>query len=231
MATELIFLTTLIDVLEGRDVAIIDVPGAFIQADMDELVHVHFNGKMLDLLLEIDAEMYRLCIVQEGKEQVMYVELLKALYGTVWAAQLFWEQLSGKLLEWGFMPNPYDLCIMNKMIEGKQLTVAWHVDDLKASHMLSTMVDQFIEDMESEFGKETPINKSCRKVHDYLRMRLDFLKPGEVTVTMIDYIKAILHVAPKDMHGRAVTLAVTHLFQSDSTNPVYLTEDRTTTYV
>lgn len=160
MATKSIFLTAVIDALEGRDdVAIIDVPGAFMQADMDELVHVRFTRKMLDLLIKIDAEMYKPCVVIEGKERVMYVELLKALYGTVQAARLFWEKLSGKLLEWGFTPNPYDPCVMNKIIKGKQLTVAWHVDDLKASHVLSTVVDKFIEDMEREFGKETPINK------------------------------------------------------------------------
>jgi hypothetical protein len=231
VATESIFLTAVINALEGRDVAIIDVPGAFMQADMDELVHVRFTGKMVDLLIEIDAEMYQPCVVMEGKERVMYVELLKALYGTVRAARLFWEKLSGKLLEWGFVPNPYDPCVMNKIVEGKQLTVAWHVDDLKASHVMSTVVDKFIEDMEREFGKETPINKSRGKVHDYLGMTLDFSKPGEVTVTMIDYIKAVLHNAPKEMRGRAVTPAATHLFQVNSINPVYLGEEKAEIYV
>jgi hypothetical protein len=231
VATESIFLTAVIDALEGRDVAVIDVPGAFMQADMDELVHIRFTGKMVDLLLEIDPDMYGPCVVREGKEKVMYVELLKALYGTVRAARLFWEKLSGKLLEWGFTPNPYDPCVMNKMVDDKQLTVAWHVDDLKVSHVLSTVVDQFIKDMEDEFGKETPINKSRGKVHDYLGMTLDFSKPGEVTVTMIDYIKTILHDAPKEMRGKAVTPAATHLFQVNTVNPVHLGEEKAETYV
>ena len=89
---------------------------------------------MLELLVEIDPEMYGPCVVMEGKEKVMYMELLKALYGTLHAARLFWEKLSGKLLEWGFEANPYDSCVMNKIIDGKQLTVTWHVDDLKVSH-------------------------------------------------------------------------------------------------
>ena len=81
---------------------------------------------------------------------------------------------------------------MNKMIDGKQLTVAWHVDDLRALHVLSTVVDQFIKDLvEDEFGKEAPLNKLCRKIHDYLGMKLDFSKPREVTITMIDYIKSV----------------------------------------
>jgi hypothetical protein len=39
----------------------LDVLAAFMQADMDELVHVHFTGKMVDLLLEIDWDMYGPC--------------------------------------------------------------------------------------------------------------------------------------------------------------------------
>jgi hypothetical protein len=231
VATESVFLTMVIDALEGRDVAVLDVPGAFMQADMDELVHVRFTGKMVDLLMEIDQNMYGPCIVKEGKETVMYVELLKALYGTVRAARLFWEKLTGKLLEWGFTANPYDPCVMNKIVEGTQLTVTWHVDDLKVSHAKPSVVDQFIADMEGEFGKETPLNKSRGKVHDYLGMTLDFSKSGEVTVTMIDYIKMILHDAPKEMRGSAATPAANHLFQVNTVNPIPLDKDKAEIYV
>ena len=79
--------------------------------------------------------MYEPFVVYEGKQKVMYVELLKALYGTIRAARLFWEKLTRKLLEWGFVINPYDSCVANKMVNGKQLTVVWHVDDLKISHV------------------------------------------------------------------------------------------------
>jgi hypothetical protein len=221
VATEAVFLTAVIDALEERDVAVLDVPGAFMQADMDELVHVRFTGKMVDLLLDIDPVMYGPCISYEKGEKVLYVELLKALYGTLRAARLFWEKLSGKLKEWGFVPNPYDSCVANKMINGKQLTVAWHVDDLKVSHVDATVVDKFIYDMEQEFGKESPINKSRGKIHDYLGMVLDFTKQGEVAVTMVDYIKSILNDVPNDMKGCAATPAANHLFQINE-NPTYL---------
>jgi hypothetical protein len=224
-----------IDALEGREVAVIDVPGAFMQADMDELVHVRFTGKMVDLLLEIDRDMMNgPCVVKEGKETVMYVELLKALYGTIRAARLFWEKLTGKLLEWGFIPNPYDPCVMNKNVNDKQLTVTWHVDDsLKVSHVESmAVVDQFIEDMECEFGKETPLlNQSRGKVHDYLGMTLDFSKPGEVTITMINYLKGLLHDAPKEMRGSAATPAASHLFEVNQENPVLLGNEKADIYV
>ena len=62
VATEAVFLTSVIDALENREVAVFDVPGAFVQADMDELVHVRFIGKMVDLLMEIDEAMYKPCV-------------------------------------------------------------------------------------------------------------------------------------------------------------------------
>ena len=63
-------------------------------------------------------------------EPVIYVRLLKALYGTLKSALLFWENLSETLQEWGFKINPYDWCVANKMINSKQCTIGWHVDDL-----------------------------------------------------------------------------------------------------
>ena len=83
IASKAMFLMAVIDAMEGRKVAVFNVPGAFIQADKDELVHVRFTGKMVELLLEIDKDMYEPCVTTEGRQQVMYVELLKALYGTL----------------------------------------------------------------------------------------------------------------------------------------------------
>jgi hypothetical protein len=88
IATEAVFLTAVIDAMEARCVAVMDVPGAFMQADMpeDEMTHVRLTGIMVDILLEIDPDMYEPYVVYEGKEKVLYLELLKALYGTLRAA-------------------------------------------------------------------------------------------------------------------------------------------------
>jgi hypothetical protein len=58
VSTQAVFLTSLIDAHEGRDVATVDIHGAFMHADMDDLVHLRLTGKMVDLLLEIDREAY-----------------------------------------------------------------------------------------------------------------------------------------------------------------------------
>lgn len=109
------FLTAVIDALENRNVAIVDIPGAFMQVDLeDETIHVRLAGKMVELLLKIDRELYEPYLVCERSKPVLYVQLLKALYGTIRAARLFWERLSAQLVEWGFAPNAYDSCVVHK---------------------------------------------------------------------------------------------------------------------
>jgi hypothetical protein len=172
------------DTHEDRDVATVDIPGGFMQADMDDLVHLRLTGKMVDLLLDIDQDKYTPFVAPEGKEKVMFVELTNALYGTLKAAKLFWLLLSGKLQEWGFKINGYDSCVANKLIDGKQCTVIWHVDDLKISHVEPKTVDDIISKLEQEFGKEAPLSIQRGRVHDYLGMCLDFSSPGKLVVSM-----------------------------------------------
>lgn len=99
------------------------------------------------------------------------------------------------------------------LTESKQLTVAWHVDDLKASHKRLKVLEEFARQLNAEFRKETPIVESYGKQHDYyLGMMLDYSQPGEVKITTImDCIKLILHDVPKDMSRTAATLAGNHL--------------------
>ena len=49
--------------------------------------------------------------------------------------------------------NAHDPCVANKMINGKQHTVSWHVDDLKASHVDPKVNDEFREWLQKEFGQ------------------------------------------------------------------------------
>ncbi len=41
------------------------------------------------------------------------------------------------------MLNPNDLCVTNKVVNGKQMTVCWHVDNLKVLHCNPNQVTIF----------------------------------------------------------------------------------------
>ena len=49
VAIESVMLSCTIDAIERRDVGIVDIPNAFMQADMDETVHMKLEGKMAEL--------------------------------------------------------------------------------------------------------------------------------------------------------------------------------------
>ena len=223
VATESVLLSCVIDAKEQRDVATVDIPGAFMQGDQDETVHMHLEGTLAELLTKCDPMLYRQYVVTENNRPVLYVELIKALYRTLRAALIFWRKLTSKLVEWGFVINPYDWCVANKQIHCQQCTLVWHVDDMKILLVDSRVVHSIIRTLEQEFRKEAPLTIQRGKVHDYLVMVLDFTNPGKVTIRMEDYIKNVLTELPEDMDGMATTSAADHLFKVNKA-PTYLNE-------
>ena len=138
-ALESVLLTSTIGTKEGRDVAIIDIPNAFVTTrieDKKDTVIVHLRGKLAELMVATDPEIYKKYVsVNRKGELVLYVEALNALYGIMKAALLFYLKFVKNLKSIGFLLNPYDPCVAIKIVDGAQLTVVWHVDDLKVSHM------------------------------------------------------------------------------------------------
>ena len=67
-ATELVFITAEINATEVRDVAVIDAPGSFLTADIDKEVIVILENEMVDVMLEIDKDVYEKYVIH-GKNQ------------------------------------------------------------------------------------------------------------------------------------------------------------------
>ena len=65
---------------------------------------------------------------------MLYVRAGKALNWMLRVALLFYRKLRADLEDMGFEVNPYDPCVANKIVNGSQCTIVWHVDDLKVSH-------------------------------------------------------------------------------------------------
>ena len=126
-ALESVLLTSTIDAAEERYVAVIDIHNAFIQTriknDEDKVV-LFLRGKLADLLIETAPEIYRKHItINRNGETVLYVRALHGIYSI--AALLFYQNFVGDLMTIGFKLNPYDPCVANKTINGKELTLVW----------------------------------------------------------------------------------------------------------
>ena len=142
-------LTATIDALEVRDGALVDITGAYLIADMDDEVHEVFRGTLAELMMAADPELYRTFMSYETGQAILYVRMQKALYGCLKSALMFYEKLVGVLEACGFRVNPYDPCVANKIVGGKQLTVCWHVDELNISCIDANEVTKMIQWLES----------------------------------------------------------------------------------
>jgi hypothetical protein len=76
-------------------------------------------------------------VLIKGKHKMLYVRMLKALYGMLISSILYYKKFLKDIDLVGFEVNPYNICVANRNVNGKQQTVTWHVDDLKSSHVNS----------------------------------------------------------------------------------------------
>jgi hypothetical protein len=76
------------------------------------------------------------------------------------------------------------------MIDGKQITIQFHVDDLKISHMNQSVIDSVLADLNNEFGttKKPLAASTTGHVHNYLGITIDYAELGKVKFTMYDFI-------------------------------------------
>ena len=82
-------LSCIMDDMEGKNVAMVDITGTLIHADMDDIVNMQIDGEMSELITWVDPGQYTNHIVMEKGNKLLYVYLKKALYGTLKAALLF----------------------------------------------------------------------------------------------------------------------------------------------
>ena len=211
VSTESVLLSCIIDVHEGGDVAVMDIPNAFIQTRVEckqDMVVMKLCRVSVDTLLEIAPETCKEHVTKDKKKNTkqLIVQCQNAICGVMMSSPLCCKKFMGSIMEHRFEVNPCDPCIANKTVDGKQMTILCHVDDCKLSHIDLKASDKMIEwlqdNHESIFEDGTGEMKMNQgKVHKFSGMTLDFMSPGEVVVTMLDHIKeplsAFQKAAPK----------------------------------
>jgi KUP system potassium uptake protein len=110
----------------------------------------------------------------------------------------------------GFKLNPYDPCVANKTINGKQCTIVWYVDDNKISHVDYDVVSDIINRIEKRFGKMTVTRG---KVHVFLGMKITYLENGTAQILTSEYIKEAIVDFGEKLKGSATSPARRDLFE------------------
>ena len=115
-ALESVLLTSVIDAKEGRDVATVDIPNAFMQTetpqeDGKERIILKIRGQLVDMLVNIDPGTYAPFVTYERGEKILYCNALRAIYGMLISAIMFYKKWKNDLIKIGYEINPCDPCV------------------------------------------------------------------------------------------------------------------------
>jgi hypothetical protein len=161
-----IMLNAFIDAHEGRYVATVDIKGAFLKAKVPnnmELI-VKMTGELAQIMCEIDHDL------KQDQKGIIYLKCVKALYGHIEAAKLFYDDLNKTIKDvMGFKQNRYDRCVYNKETTEGTVMIRVHVDDLKISSKSKEQLDMTITKIKEVYGE---ITEHHGNEHNYLGMIL-----------------------------------------------------------
>ena len=172
------------------------------------------QGMFVDFMCDANPK-YKKYICYENGVKTLYLKLLRALYGCIESALLWYELFVSKLEKMGFILNPYDKCVANKIIDGKQCTILWYVDDVKVSHVNKTVVENIIKEIEDEYGN---VNPTYRNVQEYLGMKIHISDDCKLHIDMRDQVSEIIQDFSEDVNGTVSTPASRGLMIVDDTS-------------
>ena len=70
------------------------------------------RGELVFILVEVSPEIYCNYVVQEKGQSVLYVQMLKALYGMM-VSSLHYKKFRKEIESIGFEVIPYDMCVQS----------------------------------------------------------------------------------------------------------------------
>ena len=103
VSTEGMFGSFMIDAYEGRMIGISDIPGAYLHAEMEHTNHrvlLVLRDEFVDLMCKVNSKYLEYVQIVRGRK-VLYLKVLRALYGCIKSALLWYELFSSTLKKWG----------------------------------------------------------------------------------------------------------------------------------
>jgi hypothetical protein len=80
VSLEAVFLTSIIDNVENREIATVGIPGAFMHVDIDEEIHMRIDGPLVDFFL---FQQICLCPTCESQPEWVTCSFCLSTQGTI----------------------------------------------------------------------------------------------------------------------------------------------------
>ena len=176
-----------------------------------ERVLTKLKNRFVDIMCEVNTE-YKSYVRYEVKTKVLYLRVIRAIYGCLESALLWYNLYSSTLQKMGLTLIPYDLCVANKMINGSQCKVVSYVNYNKLCHKDPKVVKSVIQELKVFFGELTV--ESGRKFN-FLGMNIHMRKDKKIEIEIKKHIEEALDCFGENITKRPVNPAIKNLFNVD----------------
>ena len=137
-----------------------------------------------------------------NRQAILYVRLSKDLYEMLRLALLFSKRLRIDLKNTEVEVNPNDPCVAIKMVNGHQMTVCWHMDNLNVSHKEESAVTALAMKLSELYYYGLKMTICCDKLHKCLGVNMDYVTdPGIMIASMIKYLYKVIAEFPEVIKG------------------------------
>jgi len=205
-----LFILSLRKQIPGSKIATVDIPAAYLNADLEEDITLMLPKDLSTFLSQIDANFAEI-LTSKG---ILLAKLLKSLYGLKQAGANWHAHIRNTLLSMGFKSCSSDTCLFFRgLLSSKDLVlIVLHVDDLLFVYQRDEDLDQIAIAMSHVYG---PL-EFCKDNISFLGMNVVPRENGDVFLNQPGYAMRIC--ASSDTKGVASTPSTASLF-SDIDQP------------
>jgi len=220
MSLESIFILIAFAAQWNAHIATADITGAYLESSLEpnDVVYMFLSKDSVDQLKKLDPKIIR-HIMADGRA---LVRLLKALYGTIQAAKLWYRKLKEIIMSYGFCQHPHDQCVFMYVVKGVVFVVGFHVDDLLMICKNQSVIDDFVAYLMTCF---TSVTVHYEAQQTYLGMLISKVSDNTVSVSMDGYIEKVLKVYDLSIDNTVRDPQQDNIFKIDGLSPV-LNESR-----
>jgi hypothetical protein len=165
-----------------------DIETAFLECylDVEDIVYLRINKNVADIMINL----YPYLVEYVDGKGNLFFKLKKALYGLKKSPRLWYNHLTSKVKELGYVINAEDPCVFSKVVNGTSLDLFIYVDDILMSHANKIILNQEAKLLGSCFAGYNVVNDN--ESMKYVGLQICRNANMDIIVAMNDYVKEIL---------------------------------------
>jgi hypothetical protein len=193
---ESIFAVINIAAKENRKGFTMDIPGAYLNAELKDKHMVKFPKDLAAEYVALYPEYAE--YLQPDGTMLMLIE--KALYGLVESSALWYKEIKAFLLSLGYVVHASDMGVFQKKVNHDVITICLWVDDFLGFSTNRALIDELKNRVTERFGDA---RFDDGKILNYIGMTISQPKNNVITVKQVEFIKKIVQQSGVTLHSQS----------------------------